>query len=170
MRSFVASKNACIADRSSIGENSTNSAPQVHIGECSMLFHVSVEADDPKGVAEALAQIMGGEAFPFPPVGRGSWVALAGDEFGSLSLMGRPSPGHAGCCLLCGRISHPLECTRQHCPIRGGRYGNGSSQGSGPERRQGDVRILRHAGRKATLVAKGKVAPLPALVEMAGSI
>ena len=49
-----------------------------------MLFHVSVEADDPKGVAEALAQIIDGEAFPFPPVGKGSWVALAGDEFGSL--------------------------------------------------------------------------------------
>ena len=49
-----------------------------------MLFHLSVEADDPRRVAEALAQIWGGEAFPFPPVGAGSWVALAGDEFGSL--------------------------------------------------------------------------------------
>lgn len=49
-----------------------------------MLFHVSVEADDPRKVAEALAEIMGGEAFPFPPVGVGSWVALAGDQFGSM--------------------------------------------------------------------------------------
>ena len=49
-----------------------------------MLFHVSVEADDPQTVAEALAEIMGGEAFPFPPVGVGSWAALAGDQFGSL--------------------------------------------------------------------------------------
>jgi hypothetical protein len=49
-----------------------------------MLFHVSVEADDPRKVAEALAQIWGGEAFPFPPVGVGSWVAIAGDEYGSM--------------------------------------------------------------------------------------
>lgn len=49
-----------------------------------MLFHVSVEADDPRRVAEALAQVWGGEAFPFPPVGIGSWVAIAGDEYGSL--------------------------------------------------------------------------------------
>jgi hypothetical protein len=49
-----------------------------------MLFHVSVEADDPRQVAEALAQIWGGEAFPFPPVGMGSWVAIAGDQFGSM--------------------------------------------------------------------------------------
>ena len=49
-----------------------------------MLFHLSVEADNPAQVAEALAEIWGGEAFPFPPVGIGSWVALAGDEFGSM--------------------------------------------------------------------------------------
>lgn len=49
-----------------------------------MLFHVSVEADDPQRVAEALAKVWGGEAFPFPPVGEGSWVALAGDQFGSM--------------------------------------------------------------------------------------
>ena len=49
-----------------------------------MLFHVSIEADDPRQVAEALAQIWGGEAFPFPPVGEGSWVAMAGDECGSM--------------------------------------------------------------------------------------
>lgn len=49
-----------------------------------MLFHLSVEADEPKLVAEALAEIMGGEAFPFPPVGVGSWVALAGDDRGTM--------------------------------------------------------------------------------------
>lgn len=49
-----------------------------------MLFHVSIEADDPRKVAHALAEIWGGEAFPFPPVGVGSWVALAGDAHGSL--------------------------------------------------------------------------------------
>jgi hypothetical protein len=54
------------------------------MGVTYMLFHLSIEADDPRRVAEALAQIWGGEAFPFPPVGVGSWVALAGDEFGSM--------------------------------------------------------------------------------------
>lgn len=49
-----------------------------------MLFHVSIEADDPRKTAEALAELWGGEALPFPPVGAGSWVALAGDEKGSL--------------------------------------------------------------------------------------
>ena len=49
-----------------------------------MIFHVSIEADDPRQVAEAFAQIMGGEALPFPPVGVGSWAALAGDTFGSM--------------------------------------------------------------------------------------
>jgi hypothetical protein len=49
-----------------------------------MLFHVSIEADNPRQVAEVLARIWGGEALPFPQVGIGSWVALAGDEFGSM--------------------------------------------------------------------------------------
>jgi hypothetical protein len=48
--------------------------------EATMLFHVSVDADDPRRVAEVLAEIWGGRAAPFPPVGTGSWVALAGDE------------------------------------------------------------------------------------------
>jgi len=65
-----------------------------------MLFHVSIEADDPQRVAEALAQIWDGEAFPFPPVGLGSWVAIAGDEFGSLiEVYARGTelhPGEAG--------------------------------------------------------------------------
>lgn len=49
-----------------------------------MLFHISVEADEPQRVARALAEIMGGEAMPFPPVAEGSWVALAGDERGTM--------------------------------------------------------------------------------------
>jgi len=49
-----------------------------------MIFHLSVEADHPCQLAEGLAEIMGGEAFPFPPVGEGSWVALEGDAFGSM--------------------------------------------------------------------------------------
>lgn len=49
-----------------------------------MLFHVSLEADDPRRVAHALARIFGGEALPFPAVIGGSWVALAGDDRGTM--------------------------------------------------------------------------------------
>jgi len=49
-----------------------------------MLFHVSIEADEPRHVAEVLAEIWGGVAAPFPSVTPGSWVALAGDERGTM--------------------------------------------------------------------------------------
>jgi hypothetical protein len=45
-----------------------------------MLFHVSIEADEPCRVATVFAEIFGGVAMPFPPVAVGSWVAFAGDE------------------------------------------------------------------------------------------
>ena len=48
-----------------------------------MLFHLSIAAHDPRLVAETIAEFWGGEAFPFPPVAQGSWIALAGDERGS---------------------------------------------------------------------------------------
>ncbi|HLL58709.1 MAG TPA: hypothetical protein VK391_02330 [Allosphingosinicella sp.] len=49
-----------------------------------MLFHVSIEADEPRHVAEVFAEIWGGEALPFPSVMPGSWAALAGDERGTI--------------------------------------------------------------------------------------
>ena len=49
-----------------------------------MLFHLSIEADDPRHVAHVLAEIWGGEALPFPAVTPGSWVAFAGDERGTI--------------------------------------------------------------------------------------
>ena len=49
-----------------------------------MLFHVSIDAIEPQRVATVLAEILGGEAFPFPPVHPGSWVALAGDDRGTM--------------------------------------------------------------------------------------
>ena len=48
-----------------------------------MLFHVSIEVDDPRHVAEVVAELFGGEALPFPPVTPGSWIALAGDDRGT---------------------------------------------------------------------------------------
>ena len=45
-----------------------------------MIFHVSIDADNPQRVAEVIAELWDGQATPFPPVIEGSWVALAGDE------------------------------------------------------------------------------------------
>ncbi len=46
-----------------------------------MLFHVSIDARDPRHVAEVLAELFGGGTItPFPPVDGGSWLALADDE------------------------------------------------------------------------------------------
>ena len=45
-----------------------------------MIFHISIEADDPERTARMMAEIWRGKAYPFPPVAKGSWVAMAGDE------------------------------------------------------------------------------------------
>ncbi|MBS0503935.1 MAG: hypothetical protein JSS55_09085 [Proteobacteria bacterium] len=49
-----------------------------------MLFHLSIEADDAKRTAEVLAEIWGGTALPFPPVGIGSWMAFHGADNGTM--------------------------------------------------------------------------------------
>lgn len=49
-----------------------------------MLFHVSIEADDPRRLAEVIAELWNGAAAPFPSVADGSWVALSGDERGTI--------------------------------------------------------------------------------------
>ena len=45
-----------------------------------MLYHVSIEADDPRHVAEIFCEFWGGAVAPFPPVGEDSWLAFAGDD------------------------------------------------------------------------------------------
>lgn len=45
-----------------------------------MLFHLSIDADDPQRVATVLAELWGGQATPFPPVAQGSWLAHSGDD------------------------------------------------------------------------------------------
>lgn|SRR6185437_10564224 len=45
-----------------------------------MIFHFSIAADDPKRTATMLAELWRGEALPFPMLGRGSWIAHAGDD------------------------------------------------------------------------------------------
>lgn len=64
-----------------------------------MLFHVSLAADDPKHVAQVFAEIMGGHAAAFPFIGVNSWVAIAGDEVGTMievyerGIEMHPAPG-----------------------------------------------------------------------------
>ena len=48
-----------------------------------MLFHLSIAAHDPRNVAQVIAELWRGEAYPFPPVAQGSWIALAGDDRGT---------------------------------------------------------------------------------------
>ena len=45
-----------------------------------MIFHFSISADDPKRTATMFAELWRGQAFYFPMVGKGSWVAHAGDD------------------------------------------------------------------------------------------
>lgn len=48
-----------------------------------MLHHISVAVIDPLYVSEVLAEILHGRVVPFPP-NPGSYVVLAGDEFGTM--------------------------------------------------------------------------------------
>lgn len=44
-----------------------------------MLFHVSIDAVDPRHVAHVIAELWDGVAVPFHPVVAGSWMAMAQD-------------------------------------------------------------------------------------------
>lgn len=43
------------------------------------IAHASLPADNPQRAAEVLADILGGEALPFPPAGKDAWMAWSGD-------------------------------------------------------------------------------------------
>jgi hypothetical protein len=49
-----------------------------------MIFHASFAARNPRQVTSAIAEIIGGTAMQFPFVGRASWVAVAGDDKGTM--------------------------------------------------------------------------------------
>jgi len=44
-----------------------------------MIFHFSIGADDPRATAQFLAALWQGRAYHFPPFGKDSWIAMAGD-------------------------------------------------------------------------------------------
>ncbi|SAL10755.1 hypothetical protein AWB74_00114 [Caballeronia arvi] len=48
-----------------------------------MIFHASIPANDPKHVAQVLAELWGGFAAPFSPF-PDAWMAVAGDDRGSI--------------------------------------------------------------------------------------
>ena len=49
-----------------------------------MIHHVSISATDPKHVADVLAELMNGRAYPFPGGIADSFMAVSGDEHGSM--------------------------------------------------------------------------------------
>jgi hypothetical protein len=67
-----------------------------------MMFHASIAVHDPERAAHVIAELWGGEAFPFSPGRRGSWIVAAGDERGSIvevdplgHLLHLDGPAHA---------------------------------------------------------------------------
>jgi len=52
-----------------------------------MLFHMSIEADDPHHVADVIAELWDGLATPFPMVAEGSWCALANDDRNTMIMI-----------------------------------------------------------------------------------
>src|SRR3954447_9856273 len=49
-----------------------------------MIHHVSISARDPKHVADVLAELMNGRCYPFPGGIADSFMAVRGDEHGSM--------------------------------------------------------------------------------------
>ncbi len=60
------------------------------------LIHASIPADDPATVAAILAEMMEGEALPFPPAGPAARMAWSGDGEVSLEIVPRGHLIHHG--------------------------------------------------------------------------
>jgi hypothetical protein len=60
------------------------------------LIHASIPADDPHQASLVLAEMMGGEALPFPPAGPQGRMAWSGDGAVSLEIVPRGHLIHPG--------------------------------------------------------------------------
>lgn len=60
------------------------------------IAHASIPADDPKQAAAVLAEMLGGEALPFPPAGPDSWMAWSADGQVELEIARRGALIHFG--------------------------------------------------------------------------
>lgn len=60
------------------------------------LIHASIPADDPEKVSNVLAEMMGGEALPFPPAGPRGRMAWSGDGNVALEIVPRGHLIHRG--------------------------------------------------------------------------
>jgi hypothetical protein len=49
-----------------------------------MIRHISIPANDPKHVAQVLGELMGGRSYPFPGGVPDSFMAVAGDDHGTM--------------------------------------------------------------------------------------
>jgi len=49
-----------------------------------MIHHISIPAADPRHVADVLAELLGGRAYPFPGAITDSFIAVAGDRHGTM--------------------------------------------------------------------------------------
>jgi hypothetical protein len=61
-----------------------------------MIAHASIPADDPEAAAKVLADILQGEAMPFPPGGSKSWMAWSKDGEIELEIAPRGHMLHYG--------------------------------------------------------------------------
>lgn len=60
------------------------------------LIHASIPSDDPNNAAQVLAEIMDGEALPFPPAGPNGRMAWSGDGNVALEIVPRGHLIHPG--------------------------------------------------------------------------
>lgn len=49
-----------------------------------MIHHISLPARDPRHVADLLAELLGGRAYPFPGPLPSAWIAVSGDAHGTM--------------------------------------------------------------------------------------
>lgn len=60
------------------------------------LIHASIPADEPASVARFFADLLEGDAYPFPPGGPDAWVAWAGDSSVQVEVVRRGALLHCG--------------------------------------------------------------------------